>query len=176
VGRQLAYQGRRQEAEPLVRQALAQQRRLLGDHVEVRTTLASLAQLRQQEGDHEEAVALHREAVAIAERTYPEGHPESFRRASDIGKLAVALEQQARAVLPADRVRALTLFEEAALLLSIAYHGIASDPRSSDRENVRRSAEWTADVFEFWHSVDPDKGWGEQAARYRSELERLPAP
>jgi tetratricopeptide (TPR) repeat protein len=179
LGTQLVALGRRPEGEDIYRQALAQQRKLLGDHhPEVRVTLRELAQSRLQDGDYDEAVALLREALAIAEWLYPEGHPEAFRRFAAMGQLGSALARQAKALLPTDRERALALFEEAERLSIGGMNGMEEDARnrSLDLRGWRQALERAVTMLEFWHKVAPDRGWGDQAAELRAELENLPEP
>ena len=47
-----------------------------------------------------------------------------------------------------------------------------------DRHLVRhvRAVEQLVGIYEFWESVDPGRGWAEQAAEWRAKLEGLPAP
>ncbi len=177
LGVQLASQGRRAEAEVMYRDALAQQRRSLGDdHPDVRATLGRLSELRGHKGDYDECVALLRESLAIAERLYPDGHPEAWRRFSAKGQLGFALAGQAKALLPADRERALALFHAAEPLFTTGYMEMLLSPHGGGLEERRRAAEQTIGLFEFWHSVAPDRGWGEQVAAWRAELEKLPGP
>jgi tetratricopeptide (TPR) repeat protein len=177
LGTQLVRQGRRQEGEDLYRAALARQRKLLGeDHREVIQTLKWLAVSRYRARDYEENVALRRESLAIAERLYPDGHPEAFRRFGAMAGLGVALAVQAKVLLPTDRERALALFQEAEPLLSAPFTEMGEDPRSGSLEDKRLALERAVMIVEFFHNVAPDRGWGEQAAKLRTELEKLRAP
>jgi serine/threonine-protein kinase len=176
---ELVALGRRREGEDLYRQALAQQRKLLGDyHPDVRVTLRELAASRQQDGDHDEAVALLREALAIAEWLYPEGDPEAFRRFAAMGQLGGALARQAKALLSTDRERALAVFEEAEPLIIGGMHGLGAAERNRglNLKGKRQGLERTVNMYEFWHNVAPDRGWGDRAAEWRAELENLPEP
>jgi tetratricopeptide (TPR) repeat protein len=162
------------EAETLYRQALAQQRTLLGDsNPDVRQTLGALARLRAQAGDHNEAIALLREALAIAEQLYPDGHPEVWRRYSALNQLGGTLANEARTLLDADRQHALALFSEAESLILTSLDRLKDAPNMSGR---RQSLESTARLFEFWHTVDPDRGWRDRAAELRAQAESLPIP
>ncbi|UCD76441.1 MAG: tetratricopeptide repeat protein, partial [Phycisphaerales bacterium] len=158
---------RRHEAEGYCRQALALQRELLGDHREVRTTLDTLSAMRQQAGDHDEAVELLRESLAIAERLYPDGNGEAWRRFSAMDRLARALNSQAKVLLDTERERALALFQEAAPLITACYDATPAGP------NRRQWLEEMVEVFEFWNDVAPDRSWAEEAAEWRTELEKL---
>ena len=83
--------------------------------------------------DFDEAVALLRESLAIAERLYPDGHPEASRRFGTMTTLAGVLATQAKALLPTDRERALALFQEAEPLLSAGFTGMGEGRRSRPR-------------------------------------------
>jgi hypothetical protein len=171
-------QERRQEGEACYRQALAQQRKLLGDHPDVRVTLNELARSRWRDGDYDEAVALQREALAIAERVYPDGHAEAWRRFSTMSKLGGTLARQAKALLSTDRERALAAFEEAESLIIGGMNSVDEDARGRNInfKDKRRALEWLVTMFEFWHKVAPDRGWADRAAELRAELQDLPGP
>jgi len=176
LGMQLARVNRSREAEDLYRRALAQQRRLLGDdHADVRLTLGVLADLRSQSGDHDEAVVLLREALAIAERIYPDGNPEAFRRYSVMMRLGGALRAQARAVLEADRERALALMREAEPLSWRGFVGLDGHPQK-DPVAKRGAAESIIADIEFWRTVDPQGDWDDRAVKWRAELEEIEQP
>ena len=165
---------RRPEGEVCYLQALAQQRKSLGDHLrDVRVTLIDLSKLRSQDGDYDEAVTLLREALEIGEQAYPEGHPKAVPRFVDMANLGQVLACQPKAQLPTDRERALALFQEAEPLLSAGLTGMLKDPRNGNLENERLALKRTVTIFEFWHNVAPDRGWGERAAEWQAELEKL---
>jgi hypothetical protein len=84
-----------------------------------------------------------------------------------------ALANQAKALLPTDRERALALFQEAEPLLSAGLTGMGKDPRSGSLENKRRALERAVTIFEFWHDIAPDRGGAGRAAECRTELEKL---
>jgi tetratricopeptide (TPR) repeat protein len=179
LGSELVALDRRPEGEALYHQALAMQRKLLGDHhPDVRATLRDLAMSRWADGDYDEAVALLQEALAIAERLYPDGDREAWRRFSGMSRLGGAMAWQARALLRTDRERALAVFEEAEPLIVGGMIGMIEEEsdRSLNFGNKRASLESTVAVFEFWHRVAPDRGWGDRAAEWRAELDDLPGP
>jgi hypothetical protein len=88
-------------------------------------------------------------------------------------ELGGALASQAKALLPTDRERALALFQEAEPLLSAGLTGMGKDPRSGSLEDRLRALERMVRIFEFFHRVAHDRGWAEQAAEWRTELEKL---
>ena len=74
IGRTYASLGRYQEAEPLLRKALAEEKAALGPaHEEVAETLTALADLSLRQGRHEEAETMARESLAIRRQRYAQG-------------------------------------------------------------------------------------------------------
>jgi tetratricopeptide (TPR) repeat protein len=187
IGRQ--GPGRRREAERYCREALDQQRALLGAHPEVRTTLGTLSAWRRDAGDHDEAVELLRESLEIAHRLYPDGSRGAWRRISAMRALGDTLARQAREVLETDRDRALALFEEAVPHLTGRLNGVTPPPsphppppnataeqrRSAERwlKGKRQWLEGMVELFEFWDAEAPDRSWSVHTARWRTELEEL---
>jgi tetratricopeptide (TPR) repeat protein len=73
-------QGRYEEAEPLLLQALELDKQLLGDnHPHVSSSLNGLAKLYNSQGKYEEAEPLFLQALAIAEQALGENHPTTVR-------------------------------------------------------------------------------------------------
>jgi tetratricopeptide (TPR) repeat protein len=78
VGRQLLQQRGHAEAEPLLREALAIRRRVLGgDHPDTATSLHNLAVDLDARGQYAEAEPLLREALAIRRRVLGVDHPDT---------------------------------------------------------------------------------------------------
>jgi Flp pilus assembly protein TadD len=75
-------------AEPLIRESLALQRRLLGpEDKEVAVTLVELSRVLQDRGRPEDAVPYAREALAIRRKVLGEDHRETSTSKSDLGLL-----------------------------------------------------------------------------------------
>jgi tetratricopeptide (TPR) repeat protein len=102
-------QGKREEAEALVRRALALFQRAFGpDHHEVAVNLNNLAAIRHARGDAQEAGQLYRRAIAIKERLFGTDHLEV---GLTVNNLAVLYKCQARCTEAARLYRrALTIF------------------------------------------------------------------
>ena len=72
-------QGRYEEAEPLLIQALELSQRLLGEnHPSVAISLNNLAKLYDSQRKYEEAEPLYLQALAIAEQALGENHPNTI--------------------------------------------------------------------------------------------------
>jgi tetratricopeptide (TPR) repeat protein len=70
-------QGKYEEAEPLLRQALAIQRSVLGDaHPDLTDTLSNLARLYRSTGNYTQAESLYQQALAIQRTVFGEVHPD----------------------------------------------------------------------------------------------------
>ena len=93
-GRLYRNQGRYQEAEPLVKRALAIYEKALGsDHPNAASSLNNLAVLYVSQGRYEEAEPLHRGALAIYEKALGPDHPDT---ASSLNNLAGLYNSQGR--------------------------------------------------------------------------------
>ncbi len=85
------------KAEPLHRQAMEIEKRILGEnHPDYAGTLNSLANLYQDMGEYRKSEPLHQQAIEIWKRTLGENHP----------KYAMALRNLANTYLRQGRVRA----------------------------------------------------------------------
>ncbi|MDZ8261154.1 tetratricopeptide repeat protein [Nostoc sp. ChiQUE01b] len=94
----LAYlydsQGRYSEAEPLYQQALALDRKLLGEsHPDVATSLNNLAGLYDSQGRYSEAEPLYQQALALRRKLLGEEHPDV---ATSLNNLAYLYDSQGR--------------------------------------------------------------------------------
>src|SRR5262249_29485025 len=75
LGRDLSVRGKLEEAEPLVRRALAIKRRILGrDHSDVALSLLVLGRIRLDAGDPADAEGHYCEALAIQRKAFGD-HP-----------------------------------------------------------------------------------------------------
>jgi CHAT domain-containing protein len=89
-------QSKYNEAEPLLRQALASRLKAVGpDHRDLATSFANLATNLHHQGKNAEAEPLFRKALAIAEKTAGKEHPET---AMAYNNLASNLDEQGRIV------------------------------------------------------------------------------
>jgi tetratricopeptide (TPR) repeat protein len=87
-------QGRYEEAEPLLRWALADRERLLGaSHPDTASSLNNLAVLYRAQGKYEEAEPLYERVLAIYERELGASHP---RTASSLNNLAALYNTQGK--------------------------------------------------------------------------------
>ena len=81
-------QGRYEEAEPLLIQALELSQRLLGEnHPSVAISLNNLAELYSSQGRYEEAEPLYLQALAIAEQALGENHPNTVKSRENLQRL-----------------------------------------------------------------------------------------
>ena len=77
--------GRYEDARPLLEEALATQRSLVGDqHASVASSLADVASLEHLEGNYERAERLFREALAIRRALHPDDHIEGAAAKGDL--------------------------------------------------------------------------------------------
>jgi eukaryotic-like serine/threonine-protein kinase len=91
--------GSLEEAESLVRQALAMRRRMYGSyHRELNWPLGALALLRARAGDADEALSLAHEAHALNLRLYGTDHPATMGRVADVAEVLWALGRLAEAL------------------------------------------------------------------------------
>ncbi len=88
AGYYLNERGRYSEAEPLLQQALALYRRLLGEeHPLVATSLNNLAQLYDNQGQYAEAETLYQQALALYRSLLGEEHPWVATSLNNVGAL-----------------------------------------------------------------------------------------
>jgi tetratricopeptide (TPR) repeat protein len=77
----LDTQGQYAQAEPLLRQALALRRTLLGEeHPQTAHSLDSLAVNLHYQGKYSQAELLYRKALALRQKLLSEGHPDTASR------------------------------------------------------------------------------------------------
>ncbi|MFM7449309.1 MAG: tetratricopeptide repeat protein [Leptolyngbyaceae cyanobacterium] len=89
-----ASQGRYEEAEPLLREALQLRRELLGErNPDVATSLNNLALLYNAQGRYEEAEPLYREALQLRRELLGDRHPDV---ATSLNNLALLYKDQGR--------------------------------------------------------------------------------
>lgn len=94
LGHALEQQGRLDEAESPLRQAVEMRRALFGDiDLDVATALSQLSALLSERGDYAGAEALQREVISIQEQLLPKHHVE---RAAALNNLALLQEKQDR--------------------------------------------------------------------------------
>ena len=90
----LYQQGKYAEAVPLIQQALAIRRRILGDdHPDTAISLNNLALLYSAQGRYGEAESLYKQALAIVRRVLGEDHPNT---AISLSSLALLYQSQGR--------------------------------------------------------------------------------
>ena len=109
------------QAEPLLREALETQKRLLGDHVDVARTNQHLAVLLWRKGEYDEAEKLLREGLVLQRRIQGEDHPSV---ASTMVNLASVLAEKG------DAAEAEQLYRDALAIQRRA------DPKSSNMPNM----------------------------------------
>lgn len=91
-GAMLVAGGRYDEAEPMLIEALATSREILGDdHFDVALIMRDLSEIYQYRGQAEKAEGLDRERIRILRKVFPDGHKELDIAISD---LAVLLESR----------------------------------------------------------------------------------
>jgi tetratricopeptide (TPR) repeat protein len=88
------FQGRDEQAEPLLVQALEMRKRILGeDHPDVASSLNNLASLYKSQGRYEDAEPLYVQALEMRKRIFGEDHPDL---ASSLNNLAELYRSQGR--------------------------------------------------------------------------------
>jgi serine/threonine protein kinase/Tfp pilus assembly protein PilF len=83
----LQNQGRRAEAEPIHRQALATRRKLLHDHPDVASSLNNLALLLTDQGKLDEAERMLREAITLQRKLYGDEHYDVATSLRNLGNV-----------------------------------------------------------------------------------------
>ncbi len=84
-------QGRYSEAEPLLQEALAMSKRVLGDeHPDVATSLNNLALLYDNQGRYSEAEPLYQEALAMRKRVLGDEHPDVATSLFNLGGITIS--------------------------------------------------------------------------------------
>jgi len=90
----LQFQGKLAEAEPMLRETLAERRQLLGNsHPHTLHSINNLASLCRAQGKLTEAEPLSREALAERRQVLGSSHPDTL---TSIGNLALLLRQQGK--------------------------------------------------------------------------------
>jgi hypothetical protein len=70
------------------------------------------------------------------------------------------------------------VFKEAEMLIIGGSNGMDEEERNRGLKftGERQALERTVTMYEFWHNVAPDRGWGERAAEWRAKLKDVPGP
>jgi eukaryotic-like serine/threonine-protein kinase len=164
VGSLLLAQGRLDEAEPYLREALEKRRRVAGE--ESPSTLMSIRNmgtLLWAQGKSQELIDLFAPAESAARKVYTGG------RRQGLAAFLTALGR-ARAALPFDRER----FPLAEANLIEAYP-IYSDTRGEKHRSTRDCTQALADLYGKWDTAEPGKGFNAKAAEWKSKLAVGPA-
>ena len=116
--------------------------------------------------------------LKIREKAYPDDHPEVWLKHNAMSLLGGALAGQAAEEVGTDRERSLTRFQEAESRLLDGYNGMKDDPGVPEPSTIggidrkREALERILEFYEAWNAAAPDTGKAEQAAEWRTELEK----
>ena len=101
LGRALFYQDRPDEAEPLLREALAVQEQVYGDHPRVASALNDLSGVLMHRGEFDEAERFSRRQIEIYRSVYGERHPLVAIALSNVASIDLLRERfdSAKAIL-----------------------------------------------------------------------------
>ena len=161
LGTCLHRQGKLEEAEPYLREALEGYRNIQGDeHDRTVWAMHNLGKLLRDMDQLEESERLYAEAVAKGRHTWPDERP------------------QAGAYFLLDHARTLTVmkrFEQAEdqLLEALAMYEDTSVPITHPphfEEFTNDLAAAGADLYDAWHTAEPDAGYDAKAAEWRAKL------
>ena len=159
MGALLKRMDRLEEAERYYREALRGNRRTLGDdHLNTITVVHNLGNLLRAIGRPEEAEPHGARAVAWARESLPSPHPHTAEFLSGHGLTLQALARHGRA--------------EAALLEA---HGMLVETVGEEHPRAIDFAGKLVDLYETWHSTDPEGGHDVEASAWRARLESASA-
>lgn len=151
-------QGKNAEAEPVLREALAMMRKLVGkDHINVARNLDNLVSVLLPQGELEEAEPLAREAVTVADRALP-GSEGAARFRVSLGRVLTARARYSAAepiLMEAYRI------QETAQGIPVARRG----------ECFRALVA----MYSSWGKASPERGYGANAREYQKRLDQLAA-
>jgi tetratricopeptide (TPR) repeat protein len=120
-----------------------------------------------------------RECLEIRRTVLPDGHPQVWLRYNALSMLGEVLV--ARAADPSAAIGArIEKLREAEPLLIESGHWLTRNadriPQQYRDSRLRRALERIVKLYEVWNTVVPDTGKAEQAAKWRTELEKLRGP
>lgn len=142
------------EAQQLLTDALAMRRKSIGaDHPSVAVTLNDLARLKHVKGENKAAEEMHREAIAILGKTFPDDHWEIAYVESSLGETLTALGR----------------FEKAEVLL-IRSRAIIEAHRGATHATTARSGQRIVDLYVAWNLAEPGKGYDVKTVEWRAKL------
>ena len=139
-------------AEPLYRNALAMDRRLLGEHPSTAISMSSLARLLCDRGDDESARQLFEEAFEMFSKSVGADHWRLAGSRADYGTCLIQQERYGSA-------------EE----LLLAAHPVLSASLGPEHDRTRKAVTHLVELYEAW-------GKPEEAAEYRALLPKDDQP
>ena len=158
----LRDQGKLQEAEPYLREVLEGRRRIKGDeHNETLWAMWSLGRLLREMGELEEAERLGAEAVERGRSLWPNERPPAGGRFL-IGHARTLTALQRFEPAEAELVEALAMFE---------HPGGPVMNRPWFERYSSKLTEGFAELYEAWHTAEPDAGHDAKAAEVRARIQ-----
>jgi len=151
MGRLLVAQGKLAEAEPFYREALDGRRRVLGnDHFNTLLSINNMSALLRNLERYEEAEAFGAEAVLRGRSALPAGHWAHAVHLSDHARTLAAMNRFAEA--------------EAEL---IEAHKTFVGALGENHEHTISTVRALIDLYDAWHTLEPDAGYDARAAEWR---------
>lgn len=159
MGTLLRDQGKLAEAELYLRQALAKSRRVLGqEHPDTLIFITSMGSLLRRQGKLQDAISLLAPAESATRGAFTDGNARRLAAfLTALGNARVGLGYDAEQ------------FHIAESNLTEA-HTILIQTRGEMHIDTLNGVQGLVDLYTAWEEAEPDKGFGEQAATWRSKL------
>ncbi len=150
--------GRSEEALTKYETALQINQKLYqGNHPAVARSLHNLGGCLKTLGRSAEALPKYEAALEMHRRVLPPGHPYTLYPQIGVAKTLVSLGRHA---------------EAETLLLDAVEQCDRSE--ASRRMHWRSVLDWLAQLYDAWHTAEPEKGYDQKAAEWRAKFEALP--
>ena len=181
LGRLLHERANYAEAESTLRESLEIARPAVpADDLRFASILAMLGWVLIEQDRYAQAEPTLRECLAIREQALSPDSPSYWLLPNARSMLGAALTGRGATLIKSDVPAAGSMFAEAEPLLIESGDWLTRNadriPQQYRDERLRRALERIVELYEVWNTVVPDTGKAEQAAEWRTELEKLRGP